>query len=453
MILAMIRFKPTKKKSLKSKANDLITKVNNIPVKSLHDNYNKQINNIKTAVSGLRTFSSNKTKNDYISKLKTINSNIDNDVYLTKNEKTKLKNLYSNVSTKINSILVQLSPPPAPNITYDGDLKIVISWSDLVKAKVDEIIITAMVVSKKNITVNYLNYYYELINNDISDLNYSNNKYMGYEVGERNITVDDVVQWVLLSNNSLKEQYKWYYQNSTTYKFFTGTKNVVIYDKDNNIVSNTTTYGESYNNSSHQVLREDFSMYVLPSEFCEADNPEIINLANSIKKNTTDKSDKSVANAILNWVQTHIKYQLYSNTLYGALGTLHSKLGNCVDQASLTIALLRAVNIPAKYVSKQAIFENAQLGHAWPEIYLASYNSIQHPDYWVCAQPTSNIAYDLGTHASKEKEGDWCTVTPYNNSFFEGANYNFYKLIKIDGKWCIAIQDVLINETWIPYWK
>ena len=54
---------------------------------------------------------------------------------------------------------------------------------------------------------------------------------------------------------------------------------------------------------------------------------------------------------MLAWVHDNIKYEPYWGSLKGAKGALVSGAGNATDQASLMIALLRASNIPARYVS------------------------------------------------------------------------------------------------------
>jgi RHS repeat-associated protein len=53
---------------------------------------------------------------------------------------------------------------------------------------------------------------------------------------------------------------------------------------------------------------------------------------------------------IYQYVSNNIKFEPYYGSLKGAMGTLVSGGGNATDQASLLIALLRASNIPARYV-------------------------------------------------------------------------------------------------------
>ena len=459
-------------KSQKKDFNKQATAVNTV-INSKKVDYNADLNNINKTISKKKVFTSLTEQKTFKNKLTNIKKAITNDKVskLTKAKKKALKDKADKILKVVNNIKIQ-ALAPFSKTTYEGNIRVVTKWSNLVKAGDDKTIITAKVVPKKNITVDYLINYYEIIGNDISNLSsYDSNIYLQSVYGQRNISIDDNtrVQWIVLSNDDLKNKYKWYYQNSTTYKYYKGTKKVLKYNG-TKIISNKTYDNQIYTEISNGVLRQDFSMYLLPSEFCEVDNPEIITLANAIKKNSTDKSDGAVANAVLRWVQKNIAYQLYGETIYSALGTLHSKLGNCVDQAHLTIALLRALNIPAKYVAKNAIFENEPKpkGHAWVETYAekivlipfngrSSYDDFEfHADYWWCGQPTADglSQFDLGFHNERE---NWCIVNPVEINgkkiFFEGYEYNSFKLEFINGKWCKVNQYININNEWVPYWK
>ena len=53
---------------------------------------------------------------------------------------------------------------------------------------------------------------------------------------------------------------------------------------------------------------------------------------------------------ILRWMQQNIAFDPYWGALKGAEGVLQTRAGNSTDQASLLIALLRASNVPSRYV-------------------------------------------------------------------------------------------------------
>ena len=94
----------------------------------------------------------------------------------------------------------------------------------------------------------------------------------------------------------------------------------------------------------------------------------ISNLANQLTKGL--KSNEAKAQAIYNYVRDEIDYSYYANSKYGASGTLSAGSGNCVDQASLVVALCRASGIEARYAhAKGCTFSSGLVtGHVWAQI-------------------------------------------------------------------------------------
>lgn len=64
---------------------------------------------------------------------------------------------------------------------------------------------------------------------------------------------------------------------------------------------------------------------------------------------------------ILDFVRESVRTEWYPGSQRGALGALRARAGNDVDQASLLIALLRAANVPARYVHGTAQLSIAEL--------------------------------------------------------------------------------------------
>ena len=57
------------------------------------------------------------------------------------------------------------------------------------------------------------------------------------------------------------------------------------------------------------------------------------------------------ANAVYQYIRSNIEYEIYGNSKKGAAVTFEQTGGNDTDQASLLIAMLRSIGIPARYVS------------------------------------------------------------------------------------------------------
>lgn len=85
--------------------------------------------------------------------------------------------------------------------------------------------------------------------------------------------------------------------------------------------------------------------YLRPTRFCESNAPEIRALARELREK--NKSDEEFVQAAFNWVKNN-KYLVFK-PIGGALQTLKTKGGVCLDQLSLLIAIARAGGVPARY--------------------------------------------------------------------------------------------------------
>ena len=94
----------------------------------------------------------------------------------------------------------------------------------------------------------------------------------------------------------------------------------------------------------------------------------ISELAKKLTKGLSSTDAKALA--IYNYVRDQIDYSYYADSRYGAAGTLSNGAGNCVDQASLVVALCRASGIHAKYAHAQGCTFSSGLvtGHVWAQI-------------------------------------------------------------------------------------
>src|SRR3990170_3916835 len=112
----------------------------------------------------------------------------------------------------------------------------------------------------------------------------------------------------------------------------------------------------------------------------QADNPRIKELANNLSKGA--RTEEAAVIQILNWVVDNVKYTT-NPPQYDAVYTLNTGTGNCQNFSHLSIALLRAVGIPARIVGGITLskpwkvpLKNGTLiqsigqgGHAWLEVY------------------------------------------------------------------------------------
>ena len=131
-----------------------------------------------------------------------------------------------------------------------------------------------------------------------------------------------------------------------------------------------------------QKISKALKAYLSSSKNCQVTNKEIKSLAT--KLTSTLKSDYEKGKKLFEWVRDHIGYDKYRNTRRGAVKTLQNRLGNCVDQSHLLVALSRAAGIPARYVNgNNCRFTTGYVsGHVWTEMYIKN--------KWTVADTTSS---------------------------------------------------------------
>ena len=121
--------------------------------------------------------------------------------------------------------------------------------------------------------------------------------------------------------------------------------------------------------------------YLAASTNCEVNNDQIKELVSKLTKDC--KTDKEKANAIFKYVRDTISYSFYYDTKYGAVGTLKSKSGNCVDHSHLLVAMYRTAGLAARYVHGKCTFSSGSTyGHVWTQVLIG--------DTWTVADATSS---------------------------------------------------------------
>lgn len=120
--------------------------------------------------------------------------------------------------------------------------------------------------------------------------------------------------------------------------------------------------------------------YLAASTNCQVNNSKIKTLVTKLTKGLT--SDKDKATAIFNYVRDTISYSFYYDTKYGAVGTLNSKSGNCVDHSHLLVAMYRTAGLAARYVHGTCTFSSGTYGHVWTQVLIG--------DTWTVSDATSS---------------------------------------------------------------
>lgn len=144
--------------------------------------------------------------------------------------------------------------------------------------------------------------------------------------------------------------------------------------------------------------------YLKSSIIVESDSPEIQKQARKIVAG--EKDAYAAAKKIVSWVGLHMKKD-YGASADRATDVLHQMKGDCTEHSLLSVALLRAVGIPAKRVDGVVYLITddgvpAMYWHEWVEAYVGE---------WTQLDPTFNEPVADATHFAVGEEAN-AEITP-----------------------------------------
>lgn len=157
-----------------------------------------------------------------------------------------------------------------------------------------------------------------------------------------------------------------------------------------------------------QTADANLGKYVAPSKYVQSQDRDIQSTARTLINNT--RYESAAVASIMLWVNDNIQYDLNAAS-HDAAWTFHNKRGTCENYAHLSLALLRSVGIPARYVNGYLtdgeIAASSSLSsysyrwdagpHSWIEVY--------YPDIgWVPYEPQKTIGF-IDNHHVRESAG------------------------------------------------
>ncbi len=142
---------------------------------------------------------------------------------------------------------------------------------------------------------------------------------------------------------------------------------------------------------------------------------------------------------VVQWIYANVRYERgHTSVNTTAADVLVSLRGVCQDQAHLCLAMLRALGIPARYVSGLLTRQPGET-HAWIEFL--------HPHLgWLPADPTRGVVIDFGTDYLKFGIGrDYSEVPPVSGSFISrgDGHLDFTTAEVFFGRDCVSVDDAL----------
>ena len=113
--------------------------------------------------------------------------------------------------------------------------------------------------------------------------------------------------------------------------------------------------------------------FLQPTVFLQSDHPRISRLAAEIVRRETDARKAAVK--IKDWVYKEIAKEP-TVSIPNALEVLQTKKGDCNEHTVLFNAIARAAGIPAKTVVGVVYLRNAFYYHAWSEVWIGEWVSV-----------------------------------------------------------------------------
>ena len=176
----------------------------------------------------------------------------------------------------------------------------------------------------------------------------------------------------------------------------------------------------SWDDLESEAVTDEFCEFLAPSEFVFAD--DAIDAA-AAELRASSPTPAIAFDAVLAWVRDHVRYERGTTTVSTtAPEVLRAGRGVCQDFVHLTLALLRAVGIPARYISgyvHPSAEADVEIGvtvagqsHAWLEAWLGN---------WRAVDPTS--ATDVGArHVIVARGRDYADVAPLRGLYHGGPS-------------------------------
>jgi transglutaminase-like putative cysteine protease len=173
------------------------------------------------------------------------------------------------------------------------------------------------------------------------------------------------------------------------------------------------------------LLSQTITTYLDPTEHIDSDDADIVELAAALASGKDDLYD--VVFAVATWVNGNIEYNLSTLTAdvsQKASWVLDEGYGVCDEMTSLFIALLRSLDIPARYVSgvsytNSPLFDFNWGPHGWAEVYFPEYG-------WVPFDVTyGEYGYLNPSHIELRKSAD----SSENSAYYSWSSYERFSLI------------------------
>jgi transglutaminase-like putative cysteine protease len=177
------------------------------------------------------------------------------------------------------------------------------------------------------------------------------------------------------------------------FPFDDGSQKIVEVGKDYVIVQTSSQVFKEEEAILFPVKDEKFHRFLKSSSFCQAGDPEIKSVAKEIvgQERNSWRASKKIAD----WVEKEMTAN-YDVGFATAKEILKNREGDCSEHTVLTVALCRAVGIPARAAVGIMYGRGIFAYHMWPEVYVGRWISLDSK--WLAVDKKSGEYYTDATH-------------------------------------------------------
>jgi len=177
------------------------------------------------------------------------------------------------------------------------------------------------------------------------------------------------------------------------FPFDDGSQKILEEGKDYVIVQTSSQIFKEEEAILFPVKDEKFRIFLKSSSFCQAGDPEVQEVAKEIvgQERNSWRASKKIAD----WVEKEITAN-YDVGFATAKEILKNREGDCSEHTVLTVALCRAVGIPARAAVGIMYGRGIFAYHMWPEVYVGRWVSLDSK--WLAVDKKSGEYYTDATH-------------------------------------------------------
>jgi len=177
------------------------------------------------------------------------------------------------------------------------------------------------------------------------------------------------------------------------FPFDDGSQKIIEVGKDYVIVQTSSQIFKEEEAILFPVKDKEFRRFLKSSAFCQAEDPEIQKVAKEIvgQERNSWRASKKIAE----WVEKEMTAN-YDVGFATAKEIIKNREGDCSEHTVLTVALCRAVGIPARAAVGIMYGRGIFAYHMWPEVYVGRWISLDSK--WLAVDKKSGEYYTDATH-------------------------------------------------------